>query len=232
MRIWGEKYITSRTAVNITVSQANQESGKKRIGGFRATQVNHGIDQQKFSPSRTVKDIRAELGIAPGALLVLFLARFTVQKQPLAMIRAFREALPHVPDMHLLMVGDGDLKEEGLRLAQGSGEAARQISFLPFRLDVPDILAAADIFVLPSLWEGLPIGLLEAMAMGKAVIASDVDGTGEVMRHGENGWLVQTDHLVDNLRDALILLGNDADKRVQFRQQAIETIKKPVSIFP
>lgn len=230
MRIWGEKYITSRTAVNITVSKANQESGKKYIGGFRAIQVNHGIDQCKFSPSRKPKDIRAELGIAPGALLVLFLARFTVQKQPLAMIRAFRDALPHVPGMHLLMVGDGDLKEEGLRLARESGEDSRHISFLPFRLDVPDILAAADIFVLPSLWEGLPIGLLEAMAMGKAIIASDVDGTGEVMRHGENGWLVQTNNLVENLRDALILLGRDAEKRQQFRQQAIETVKKHFSL--
>jgi glycosyltransferase involved in cell wall biosynthesis len=96
----------------------------------------------------------------------------------------------------------------------------------PFRKDVPDVLAAADIFVLPSLWEGLPIGLLEAMAMGKAVIASNVDGTREVIKNNENGLLIETDHMVENLTDALITLSSDKTKRNLFTQKAIETIKE------
>lgn len=230
MRTWGEKYLTSRTKVNITVSNANLETGKKHIDGFRAVQVNHGIDQEKFSPARSFKDIRAELGIGKDIILVLFIARFTVQKQPLSMIRAFLNARRQFPGMHLLMVGDGDQKEEGLRLAEESGEAAGHITFQPFRPDVPDILAAADIFVLPSLWEGLPIGLLEAMSMGKAVIASDVDGTGEVMRHGENGWLVKKDNLVDNLAAALVRLATDEEQRRRFSQKAMETVSKQFSL--
>jgi glycosyltransferase involved in cell wall biosynthesis len=85
-----------------------------------------------------------------------------------------------------MMVGDGDQKQEAVELIakEGTGD---QITLVPFRLDVPDIIAAADIYVLPSLWEGLPIALLEAMAMGKAVIGTKVDGTSEVIQDRENG---------------------------------------------
>ncbi|HXB06147.1 MAG TPA: glycosyltransferase family 4 protein [Puia sp.] len=223
MRIAGESYITSRTAVNISVSMANQASGRKNIKGFESVLVNYGIDQKKFSPAGVSKDVRAELGIGKEAVLVLFIARFTKQKQPLAMIRAFKEALDRVPGMELLMVGDGELREDALGLCAELGLGDR-IRFQTFRQDVPDVLAAADIFVLPSLWEGLPIGLLEAMAMGKAIIASDVDGTGEVLQHGENGLLIQTGQLVPSLTEALVQLGRDGEMQKKFQQRAIETI--------
>jgi glycosyltransferase involved in cell wall biosynthesis len=230
MRIMGERYITSRTAVNISVSDANRESGRQEIPGFKSIRVNYGIDQKKFSPKNIQKDVRAELGIPAEALLVLFIARFTVQKQPLAMVRAFRKALPQVPGMHLLMVGDGELKEEVLQAAKGS-DLEGLIHFESFRQDVPDVLAAADIFVLPSLWEGLPIGLLEAMAMGKAIIASDVDGTGEVLRNDENGILVSTDNLVERLTAALVGLGKDGDRRKRFEREAVVTVNEKFNVI-
>jgi len=87
-------------------------------------------------------------------------------------------------------------------------------------------LAAADIFVLPSLWEGLPIGLLEAMAMGKTIIASRVDGTKEIIEHGVNGWLVETEDLVNQLRDALVQLAGDAATRNRFSLQAMDTVRQ------
>jgi len=223
MRIAGESYITNRTAVNISVSEANQASGKENIKGFESVLVNYGIDQKKFSPAGVTKNVRAELNIAPDALLVLFIARFTKQKQPLAMIRAFKAALESVPEMRLLMVGDGELREEALRLSSEL-ELGDRVLFQTFRQDVPDVLAAADIFVLPSLWEGLPIGLLEAMAMGKAIIASDVDGTGEVLKHRENGLLIKTNPLVSSLTEALIQLGRDREMQKKFQEKAIETI--------
>jgi glycosyltransferase involved in cell wall biosynthesis len=191
--------------------------------------VNYGIDQQKFSRAGVTRDVRAELGIAPGKLLVLFIARFTLQKQPLAMIRAFAKAYPRVPDMHLLMVGDGELKAEAVKLAQETAMEAH-ISFLSFRQDVPDVLHAADIYVLPSLWEGLPIGLLEAMAMGKAVIATGVDGTVEVLENGVNGVVIPTERLVDALSNALAELGNDEEKRKRFEKRVVDTINERFNI--
>jgi glycosyltransferase involved in cell wall biosynthesis len=223
-RIWGERWITTRSSVNIAVSASNRASGLEQIPGLKAVVINNGIDQQKFSPGRSFKNIRAELGIPADVVLVLFIARFTAHKQPLTLIRAFREALRAMPGMRLLMVGDGDQREEGLQLVSELGlEAA--VSFQAFRQDVPDILAAADIFVLPSLWEGLPIGLLEAMAMGKAVIATEVDGTKEVVQPGENGLLVEPGN-VSALAAALVKLGGDPALRDILRQRALDTIRR------
>jgi glycosyltransferase involved in cell wall biosynthesis len=229
LRIAGERYITRRTAVNISVSEANKALGKSYIRGFRSVLVNYGIDQRKFSPTGVTGDVRAELGISPGKLLVLFIARFTLQKQPLAVIRAFANAYPRVPEMHLLMVGDGELKAEAEKLARETA-MEQHISFLSFRQDVPNVLHAADIYVLPSLWEGLPIGLLEAMAMGKAVIATGVDGTVEVLENGVNGVLIPTEGLVDVLSNALAELGNDGEKRNRFEKRVVETINERFNV--
>jgi glycosyltransferase involved in cell wall biosynthesis len=95
----------------------------------------------------------------------------------------------------------------------------------PFRQDVPDLLAAADIYVLPSLWEGLPIGLLEAMAMRKAIIATGVDGTREIIEQGDNGCLIDTTGLTENLTRALVELASDRKKRERLGNRAAETVK-------
>lgn len=224
LRILGERWITSRAKINISVSASNRQSGLDHIPGLKAMVVNNGIDQLKFSPLKAFSDVRKELNIPAGAILVLFIARFTAHKQPLALIRAFRDALPLLPGLHLLMVGDGDEKTAGMQLVRDAG-LEDKVSFQAFRQDVPDVLAAADIFVLPSLWEGLPMGLLEAMAMGKAVIATRVDGTKEVVRTGENGLLVEPGD-IPALASALVRLGKDEALRTRFRQGALDTVRQ------
>ncbi len=223
-RIWGERWITARSALNIAVSASNRQSGVDRIPGFRAVVINNGIDQRKFSPARISADIRGELDIPLDAVLLLFLARFTAHKQPLALIRAFHQASREMPELQLLMVGEGDEKEEGMRLAAGLG-LADKIHFSPFRQDVPDVLAAADIYVLPSLWEGLPIGLLEAMAMGKAVIGTRVDGTREVLQDGENGLMVEPGD-TGALAAGILRLARERGLRDKMGARAMETVRQ------
>lgn len=222
-RILGEKYLTSKSDVNISVSASNQQTGKNYISTFQSIVVNNGIDQKKFDPKKEYKNIRAELGIAPEKTLVLFIARFTAHKQPLTLLKAFAKAVRTDPNLHLLMVGDGDQKPEAMDIIKRSGLEA-SVTLESFRKDVPDVLAGADIFVLPSLWEGLPIGLLEACAMGKAIIASNVDGTSEIIQHGENGILLGTENLCGELSEALIKLASDKELRNRFGSKAIQTI--------
>jgi glycosyltransferase involved in cell wall biosynthesis len=210
--------------LNIAVSASNRQSGVNSIPGFRAVVVNNGIDQRKFSPARVFADIRGELNIPRDVVLLLFLARFTGHKQPLTLIRAFHEAVGQLPGLRLLMVGEGDEKEEGMRLAAELGLEGR-VYFSSFRQDVPDVLAAADIYVLPSLWEGLPIGLLEAMAMGKAVIGTRVDGTREVLRDGENGLVVEPGN-VGALAAAILRLVEDRRLRESMGACAVETVRE------
>jgi glycosyltransferase involved in cell wall biosynthesis len=223
LRVMGEKYLVSRADVNISVAYSNQQSGKKYIPSFESIVVNNGIDKKKFDPERSYPDIRASLGIPAGDVLVLFIARFTGHKQPLTLLEAFARALSSNPGMHLLMVGEGDQQADAVAIVERLGLGSK-VSFQAFRQDVPDVLAAADIFVLPSLWEGLPIGLLEAMAMGKAVIATAVDGTSEIVQDRVNGWLVGLDGLEENLRLALVALSQDPVLRSEFGARAMETV--------
>ena len=129
--------------------------------------------------------------------------------------------------MHLLIVGDGDLEKECKELAR-TLDIPGNLVFQSFRQDVPDVLAAADIFVLPSLWEGLSIGLLEAMAMGKAVIATNVDGTTEVVKHNQNGLLIEPGN-EQQLTDALLRLSNDEMLRNRLQNHAVHTVRERFS---
>jgi len=223
IRIMSEHYLTSKSDFNISVSSSNQQTGKRYIRSFNSAIINNGINLEKFNPGNPHKNIRSELGIRENVTLVLFIARFTLHKQPLSLIKAFAEAISINPDIHMLMVGDGDQKQEATELIDEL-KLKDKITLESFRQDVPDVLASSDIFVLPSLWEGLPIGLLEAMAMGKAVIASNVDGTSEIIKHNENGWLVEIDNLAANLSKAIVTLSLNTDKRAKFEQNARNTV--------
>ena len=224
VRVFAETYLTKKSARNISVSASNQQAGKKFIPKLSSVVVNNGIDHKKFDATGQFHNVREELGIGSGVLLVLFLARFTSHKQPLKLIDAFAKIAGEMPAMRLLMVGDGDEKEQAETMISNLGLSGRVI-LSPFRQDVPDVLAAADIYVLPSLWEGMPIGLIEAMAMGKAVIATNVDGSKEMIQHDRNGILVSTDNLVDNLAASLHRLASDAALRRILGEQALNTVK-------
>jgi len=223
IRIAGEKFLTSKTNLNISVSESNKQTGIKHIKSFRSVVVNNGIDQERFNPEKKFTDIRTELIINRAEILLLFIARFTAHKQPLTLIRAFAIVLKKISTLKLLMVGDGDEKHAALALVKDL-KIEKNVIFQPFRQDVPDVLNAADIFVLPSLWEGLPIGLLEAMSMGKAVIATNVDGTCEIIKHQSNGHLVELKCLVNDLSEAIFFLAKDNSLRQQYGEKAKETV--------
>ncbi len=156
--------------------------------------------------------------------MVVFVARFTNHKQPLVLINAFAEAAKNNSDLYLLMVGDGDQKSEALELVEKLS-ITEKVNFQNFRQDVPDVLAAADIFVLPSLWEGLPIGLLEAMSMGKAIIATNVDGTKDIVTHNSNGYLIELQNLIKELPEAIDLLASDGLLRLTLGNNAKNTVQ-------
>jgi glycosyltransferase involved in cell wall biosynthesis len=228
LRIMGEKYLTERTSVNISVSHANQNSARKYFAGFQSVIIPYGINQQKFNPDRPLNNIRKELGIPDNVILVLFLARFTVQKQPLAMIKAFGKAAAENPSLRLLMVGDGELRQAADDLIEQTG-IKEKVYRQSFRQDVPDVQAAADIYALPSLWEGLPIGLLEAMAMGKAIVASKVDGTSEVIEHNGNGLLISPENMESELTRSILQFASDPGLRKRLGDKARATISSTYS---
>lgn len=223
LRILGEQYLTAKADVNICGSKANRNTGKELFKNFEAEIINNSIDPQKFNPHGTYKNIRQELGIGADELVIVSIARFTLQKQPLKLIAAFAAVCKKVQNVKLLMVGDGELKGDAIKLIKKLG-LNDKIILQPFRQDVPDLLAGSDIFVLPSLWEAFPIALLEAMSMGKAVIGTNVDGTPEMIEHKENGLLIDLNDLEESLPKALLLLCTDENLRMGLQRNAIKSI--------
>ncbi len=225
LRVFGEGILTKYSSRNISVSESNKATGKRYLKNFESIVVNNGIDQKRFNPDNRFKDIRAELGLPKDKILLLFLARFTSHKQPLTLLEAFENVVKKNNNIHLLLVGEGDEKAAG-ELFVKEKQLENSVTFSSFRLDVPDVIANADIYILPSLWEGLPIGLLEAMAMGKSVIATNVDGSKDVIKDGENGLLVETDGLIRNLEEKILLLSQNKELRNKLEAGAIKTVNE------
>lgn len=122
---------------------------------------------------------------AAGRPVILSVARLHRQKG----LEYLVSAAPLVPDALFLVAGDGQ-EDSRLQAQARALEVADRVVFLGYRDDIPELLAACDLFVLPSLFEGLPVAVLEAMAAGKPVIASAIGGTDEAIVNGETGLLV------------------------------------------
>jgi len=224
LRIAAEGYLVSKTNTNISVSASNQQTGMNVIRNFKSVVINNGIDLDRFNPNMPNRNLRQEWNIPADAIVVIFIARFTSHKQPIALLQAFKEVLKQCENIYLVMVGDGDQKKDAEHYMHQNNMENRVI-LEPFRDDVPDLLSNADIYILPSLWEGLPIGLLEAMAMGKAVIATNVDGTREIIKDQENGLLVDPSLLKQQLPKSIITLCQNPDLCKTLSNNAILSMK-------
>jgi glycosyltransferase involved in cell wall biosynthesis len=132
---------------------------------------------------------RLEVGLPLDSPVVTTVCRLTEQKGIPHLLRAAKALLPEFPEAVFVVIGDGPLKTRLEALAASLGLPS-SLRFLGARDDVWDLLQASDLLVMPSLWEGLPVALLEACACGVPAVASGVGGIPEVVEHGVNGLLV------------------------------------------
>jgi glycosyltransferase involved in cell wall biosynthesis len=152
-------------------------------------QFGNSVDVNRFSPSIDGSRLRASLGVRDGARVIITIARLEHQKGITFLIAAALQVLQRHPEAEFWLVGDGSLRSQLQAQVEQSGVAAA-VRFLGLRDNLPELLAAADMFVLPSLYEGLPLSVLEAMAMAKAVVATRVGGTPDVVDDGVTGLLI------------------------------------------
>jgi L-malate glycosyltransferase len=134
--------------------------------------------------------IRTELGVQPSDVLLLSVGNLSPRKAHHVLVAALTQLHQREAQLpwRLVIVGDGPERPK-LEAAIRDGGLQQRIHLLGARTDVPDLQAAADVFVLPSLWEGLPLAILEAMFGGNAVIASNISGIPEAIEHGKHGLL-------------------------------------------
>ena len=147
-----------------------------------------GVDTDRFQPLPPTP-FKARLGLPEEQLIVGVVTRMRVRKGVEEFIRAIGEVRQTRPQVHGVIVGEVSLDETLQNLVRSLG-LDRHLSLLGRRSDMPEVLSAFDVFVLSSHDEGMSNAILEAMAMEKPVIATDVGGTCEVVRHGHSGLLV------------------------------------------
>lgn len=159
--------------------------GKKAVGRGEVVFLHNGIDLDTFRYSEEARaEVRRELGIAGGELLIGHIGRFNSQKNHSCLLRVFAELLKQRPESRLLLVGGGELEGDIRAQAESLGVTGR-IVFAGIRKDVPRLLSAIDILALPSLYEGMPNTVIEAQAVGVPCVISDTitreaNVTGEV----------------------------------------------------
>lgn len=224
VRGWSEKLICHYAQRVICVSQSNADTGRQVFGLKHADVIENGINLRRFNPQGQFKNLRDEFGFGEADFVAGFIARCTKQKSPLDFLEAVRLARQQHPQVKGLFVGEGDMDAEVdafIARHQMQGYLYRS----KFRTDVPDLLHAIDVYCLPSLWEGLSIALLEAMAMQKAIVATPTDGTKELLTDEQNGLVVPFSQ-PQKLADAICRLSADHDLLTRCGQLAHDMVER------
>ena len=216
--IWLERIIAQFTDSIIVVSSHDKQQGiANRIGADNKYSIIHyGIDYAQFSVKG--QGIREELGISASDLMVCMVSCFKPQKSPQDFIRLASLINESFPNAKFLLVGDGILRDKIERLIHRLNLQGRVI-LAGWRRDIPQILSDADVFALTSLWEGLPISVLEAMASSLPVVATDTIGIREVILEGKTGFLVSPRDM-NKMSEKLSVLLKDKGLRVRMGENA------------
>ncbi|MBT1180843.1 glycosyltransferase [Bifidobacterium sp. CP2] len=148
-----------------------------------------------------------KLGVPSGAPVVGVTARLVEQKDPLTAVAVMAKVVASRPDAHLVMVGDGDL-EDTVREAVESAGIAGHVHLLGYRSDAEHVVSAFDVYLLTSLYEGMPYSLVEALRAGVPIAATDTTGNSEVVTPGVNGALFPVGDAEAGARAVLDLLAD------------------------
>jgi glycosyltransferase involved in cell wall biosynthesis len=194
---------------------ANSRAAGARLTGWGATPeeklavVPNSLDVQAFRPVRRVEETRVALGVAAGEPLVGTLGALRAEKDQATLLRAAAQVLQGFPQARFVLVGEGSERARLEALAAELSVAGRVI-FAGDRGDVPDLLAALDVFVLSSSTESFPNAILEAMALERPVVATRVGGIPELVEEGRTGYLVPVGDASAMAERILELLRNPA----------------------
>lgn len=188
-----DRQLALRRDMNVAVSEAVRRNVIETldIPEERTRTLYNCVDTAAFHPVSAAERqaIRSNLGLPTFARVVIMLARLVRQKNQEMVLRCVPEIVSEQPNAHFLFVGGGP---DEARLRQLAEELSLQshVTFLGNRMDAPQLLAASDVSILPSLKEGFSNTILESMASGLPVIASDVGGNAEVIDTGVNGFII------------------------------------------
>lgn len=216
-----DRFLLGATDAIICVAESDFQLGMKAgvVRRSKCVVITNGIDVRKFAVSKS-----RMFGKQSGrGKLVGTIGRLHVQKGQEDLLKAAPAVLRGNPHVSFCIIGEGELRDHLQSVARHLGIEAN-VSFRGARTDIPRQLAGMDVFVLPSLWEGFPIVLLEAMAARKPIVATAVNGVLEILEHGKNALLVPPNDPVA-LADAILRILNDRALAALCASNAFATVK-------
>lgn len=217
-----DRVLSPLTDRAIAVSDSTREFlvRQRHVPARKVRVIWNGAPLREFAAdaSAAARDVRAELGLAPEAPVVAAIARLSEQKGHRYLLDAAARVLAARSDVRFLIVGDGDQWAALHEQARALG-IERQVVFAGHRADVPALLGACDVFCISSTYEGTPLTLFEAMAAGKAIVSTAVDGCREVLSEGITGLLAPPRD-PDALAAALLRALQDAPLRARLAAAA------------
>jgi glycosyltransferase involved in cell wall biosynthesis len=225
--MWLQSRAFSHGVHPVVIAEAAATSFEQVYRTSRPPLIRNGIDVARYSAAAASRDAwRADNGFSSEDLLFLCVARFYLQKNHKTLLEAFASGPARIPNAKLVLAGDGGLRDEIGRQVRDLGIAGK-VHFLGRRADIPEVLAACDVFALASLWEGNPLSVMEAMAAGLPVVVTAVGGVPELVASETQGILVPPGD-PQALSTALLRLATDPAMR---RAMGLAAAKRAQSEF-
>lgn len=219
-----EIHMGQRTDKVFLPCPSEYEYAQQQLKLSNATLLTHQIDMSRFDVNHEETDFRRKYRIPADKILVGYLARLTLQKDPLTMVRAVAEVVRKNRQAFFFLGGEGELKTPMVTLLKKMNVTSNVVvgSFLQ---DVPSFLKAIDVYCLPSLWEGFSLSILEAMAMKKPVIATPVNGAKDVIEDQKTGFFMPPKNY-KVLAEAILKLVDNAELRKEMGENAYSLVKR------
>ena len=217
-----QRELIKRSSCVICVSENNRKYlpvGKKIV-------IPMGVNTASFQVAQKSPDAREEFKIPEHAFTLGYVGALSAGKGVHVLLKSFYYVLREMPQeasMYLLIVGDGSERKDLENLADKLG-ISQYLRLTGFRTDVSRLLGTMDMFILPSESEGSPMAILEAMAAGKAIIASNIPSIREIVKNGKEAVLVDH-HSVEEFKRAILLLYNNSDLRAKLACAAREKVR-------
>ena len=217
-----ERFMSQYCDMIVTINREDEARAKT----FHCPRVEHidgiGVDLERMQFTCTREEKRAELGVAEDEIMILSVGELQTRKNHEVMIRALAQL--NDPKVKYIICGRGELLEKLQGLVRDLG-IERQVQFLGYRLDIPDIMHAADIYGHPSKREGLGLACLEAMNVGLPLVTSNVQGIPDYVENGVTGFMCDpTD--VSNFAEHLDILIKDESLRRKIGSHNREFVRK------